>query len=316
MQKLHDAIEIARDLLKNDHTQSAHKAIGELIHPALEDIILQSHKMPEQSHIVHYTKISVLKSILDRLAADDQVSLRAYDSVHLNDPSEGRYLLDILPKKEGWFDQFTEEKHAYNHAYIASFIMDDRGTMNDNLAFWRSYGNEGEGCSLFSPGNVQRSNFWKVLYGEDSANAAASTISKIVDQLISLAGSASERSRESIEERLIGTVWRVLNRVRYLYKSDAYDYERECRYVPYVGDVEKDVQFEYIDQGDHSPRIRHYIEPDDLDVRDRLLVTDSQIMLGPTVSHGDNARYYFAQAVKRAGLVTTVFVSRLPYRRP
>ena len=297
-------------------SRAPQKVIPTLLAPALQSMILQRHKVPAGTQIVHYTSISVLKSILDRLLAKDRVSLRAYDSVHLNDPSEGQYLLGFVPKTVDWLDDANADIYFAQHTYVASFIMDQSGGVNDDLIFWRGYGNEGEGCSLSFTGQVERSNIWKVLYGDDEAQSTMDTIVRAIDQLKSLSLAVNQEWHDRFCQRLMESVWWVINQVRYLYKSSVYEYEKECRYVPTLENSEQDVRFEYNEHGnDGSPRIRHYVEPDELDVRSRLLVTGSEIMLGPTLPQSANAKYCFDQLTKKAGLATSVNVSEVPYRK-
>ena len=316
MHALDEPINAVRKLLNAGHVESAEKVIPALLATELQKAILQRHAVPTGTQIVHYTSISVLKSILDRLLANDNVSLRAYDSVHLNDPSEGQYLLDFVPKEVDWLDDVNAGTYSAQHTYVASFIMDENGGVNDDLIFWRGYGNEGEGCSLSFTGEVERSNMWKVLYGDGEAQSTMDTIVRATDQLKSLSLTVNEEWYERFRKRLVEAVWWVINQVRYLYKSSVYEYENECRFVPSMDNSDLDVRFEYNEQGgDGSPRIRHYIEPAELDVRSRLLVTGSEIILGPTLPQSANAQYCFDQLTTKARLATRVKISEVPYRK-
>ena len=110
---------------------------------------------------------------------------------------------------------------------------------------------------------------------------------------------------------------RVFDRIRYLYKSEAYEHENECRFVSTANEVQTDeVCFEYSERGDGSPRIRHYIEPETLDIQKNLLISGSIITLGPTLPQKTNVRYYIEHSIKTILSGTTVRCSNVPYRKP
>ena len=83
-------------------------------------------------------------------------------------------------------------------------------------------------------------------------------------------------------KRIHRAVWANLERIRYLYKGEAYSYERECRLVKSAIDVNlgNEVAFEPEEQPDSSFRIRHYYENEDLRI-DRILTTGSLYHLRP-----------------------------------
>ena len=98
--------------------------------------------------------------------------LRLYDTVHANDPEEGRFLLLHWPGGDDgppWMWEESENGRKGNggqlglkeqveqglypgHAYVLSFVpttAEERN--NDRIVFWREYGREGAGCSLSIP---------------------------------------------------------------------------------------------------------------------------------------------------------------------
>ena len=315
MQQLREPVGHVGALLRAGFTESAHRAIGESIGPALENALLVAHRVSDGTRVVHYTATSVLKSIVGRLLNEENVSLRAYDTVHVNDPTEGQYLLDFIPRHDPWLNGIHAKLYATTHAYSTSFIV-DTGGMNNKLEFWRAYGDQGEGCSLSFLVSKQRPPLWQVRYGDASARSTANTIMVAVNQLKTLVALANQQHRDLIEKRLIEILLRVLNRIRYVHKSDIYSYEKECRFILLVEDVTDDVQFEYSEQGQGSPRIRHYIEHEHLDIRNYVLVTDSELMLGPTINRPQNATFYFKHMIRTIGLPTSVEFSGLPYQKP
>ena len=299
--------------------ESALKAMDEDLRPALaalEQAILRPHKIPNNTRVVHYTSVNVINSIFQRLRTEKDVSLRAYDTVHVNDPTEGRYFLALFPSNVPWVRGKDVLRYSAGHAYITSFIVDKTGDTHNRLEFWREYGDEGEGCSLSFRVSEQLPTLWAVTYEISDMRPTVTVIVHAINQLKSLADATSGQTRRRVEERLKGMIWTVLNRIRYLYKSDAYAYEKECRFVPPIEEVEDDVRFEYGDRDDRSPRIRHFVEHSELNIRKRVLVTDSGIVLGPALYRADNVKYYLDRMIKDVDLPTSVEVSRLPYQKP
>ena len=173
--------------------------LDNVVAPALRDVLNDLFVQIEDRHkfessekdrifVIHYTSIAALVSMLQdvsekeqerkkqekeakankpkvnkpKLTPDDKKSLwRLYDSVHLNDPEEGNFLIRNLPKKYDWL-----KKREVSHAYIASFIFSNEKDINDNLVFWHAYGREGGGCSLSL--SIPHSCLQKVLYGTAS----------------------------------------------------------------------------------------------------------------------------------------------------
>lgn len=286
---------------------------------ALEDVLedIQSYHMLDSDNnkgnfVVHYTSIDALLCMLENSSkGKTHSSLRLYDSMHLNDPDEGNYFDRNLnlPEKHSWLN-----RKRRSHAYIASFIIPDvQKDMSDNLAFWRAYGREGEGCSLLL--HISLFQLRKVIYGSDKVKRAERKIIPVLDVVEPLIASSGLRKKE-IGENLAEVVWRSLEEIRYLYKSEAYDYERECRFVIPESSIDtNEIYFERHDQKETASIIRHYCEDESLKIR-RLLVTNSSITLGPRVSNADNIRYYLETLLKRQELFgTKIKVSKIPYRK-
>ena len=301
------------------YIESALKAMEEDLRPALAALgnaILNPHKIPNNTRVVHYTSVDVINSIFNRLRTENDVSLRAYDTVHVNDPTEGQYFLDLFPSNVPWVRRKDVLHYSAGHAYITSFVVDKTGCTHNRLEFWREYGDEGEGCSLSFLVSELLPTLWAVTYDLSKIRPTVDIVVRAINQLKSLADETAGQTRSRVEERLNGMIWTVLNRIRYLYKSDAYAYEKECRFVPPIEEVEDEVRFEYGERHDRSPRIRHYVEHSELNIRTRVLVTDSSIMLGPALYRPDNVKYYFDRMIKDMNLPTSVEVSKLPYQKP
>lgn len=307
--ELRDVLRSATNYLRQDHRKSAVSLIQSYLE-RLSDKILQKHadKNNQPAYLVHYTSIRALYAILDRLSYGKQpVSLRAYDSVHVNDPDEGSYLTQSIQEEYCWL-----MRNETRHAHIASFIASDSEDVADDLIFWREYGIGGHGCSILIPfknlGKNRKIPLFKVMYGKEDA---ASTTNQI-RQVLRLLQSFVDQTNEELDIIIIARmVWDFLDKIRYLYKSHAYMYEREWRFVLNSAS-NPNVQFEYHE--DQSPRIRHYVEHADLDVT-KLLISGSRITLGPALLHSDNVRYCLEEMLQKGGLIgPRVAISQIAYR--
>lgn len=300
--------------------------VSAVVMPTLADVmgdiraqIEQFHKLSElqgeQTSVIHYTSVGTVVSMLQDIVARKGSSLRLYDSDHFNDPVEGLHLANYLdlPVKRGW-----PNWRETTHAYIASFIPDLEGKdMQDNLVLWRTYGKEGEGCSLrFS---VPRDKLWKILYGDKGVEPTANTLAPVLDALQPLMDGLRYAGHYDVRERLAQAFWRRLEGIRFLYKDPAYTDEDERRFVVPERDIkDKDgIQFEFQNSNIPHTNVRHYCEDEALNVK-RILVSGSLITLGPRVPYAQSMRYYLENLLRKADLLPgpQVTVSRIPYRVP
>ena len=314
--------------------------VTDIVYSPLEDtlkhlLIEKRHKVGESKNkiVIHYTNIDALVSMLQNtsnnvsnkdqegdknsepMPDDENFYLRLYDSVYLNDPDEGNYFNRNLnlPPKYNWI----KEKDV-RHAYVTSFILPDNvpdreNDMSDDLIFWRTYGQEGEGCSLSL--YVPCSRLQKVLYGPEEVKSTAEALMPILDLLDPLL----EIDDSSIREQLAETVWEALERIRYLYKSKAYRYEQECRFVLLESDIDKNkIRFEYQDRNNSPARIRHYYEHEALQVKN-ILGSGSSITFGPSIpiDYHDNLRYCMEELKRRIGspFAPEIKFSDITYRK-
>ena len=107
----------------------------------------------------------------------------------------------------------------------------------------------------------------------------------------------------------------VLSPLVYLYKSEAYEYEKEARIVIPFADLENGLYL----QGSSVTRIpiawRHFAEVPSLQVRE-LLVSESHIVLGPTVESVANVQFVLERLLRERQLYgPRVEQSTISYRR-
>ena len=337
MEKLKTRVEEGMRVLKKDEYLGL-SYVDEIVIPALKEVlqdlcleIEERHKLDEpeswqENFVIHYTSIDTLVSMLQQEAKNKQnASLRLYDSVHFNDPDEGNYLVHNLlppnnvrnqnpPKTYGWSDP----THAA-HAYIVSFIIpdsDDKEDASDNLVFWRTYGKEGEGCSLKL--HIPRDRLRKVFYGVDEMECTKQILSPVLEALSPLTN-ISKRLGEDVREKLADIFCESFEGIRYLYKSEAYKYERECRFVMNKSDIidESKIRFEYKEQDNSPPYLRHYYEDEALDIK-KIMISGSSVTLGPCVPYRSDVSNCLEVLRDRAGIEyrLPIKTSKISYRKP
>lgn len=313
------ALERAGKTAPDVFLRSVSSSVGERLKDALTDFYPSVEKLHEVESgrsarftAIHYTSVDVLVSILQNVATGKGDSLRMYDSVHLNDPAEGNYIASKLPKEYEWL-----EKKDVSHAYIASFITPDSQKKpedaSNNLVFWRTYGKEGRGCSLSF--RIPRNRLKMVRYGSKAVEDTMHVLKPVLDLLDPLINIPEQTILcEKIREALGKIVWNSLERFNYLYKSEAYAYEKECRIVLAGREVDEDkIRFE-LQGGKNSPAyIRHYYEDKDLATTE-LLVSGSSITLGPCVAYPRNMVYCLETIKRKAELDgPEIKISTIPY---
>ena len=125
--------------------------------PGVQHLLSEALREVDQIHsvdglrsnlVIHYTGVDTIVAMLSRAANRQDAFLRLNASSTFNDPGEGEFFSRQLaiPNKHCWV---KEKEWDTSHAYVVSFIIpDDKTDLSDDLVFWRTYGREGEGCSL------------------------------------------------------------------------------------------------------------------------------------------------------------------------
>ena len=175
IERLRTSVAEGLDYLTSGLDASFKRYVSDTIIPILSEVLKELCSEIEQFHIftdtaldckqppeyvIHYTTVATVVSMLqaqaikrkhgdipDKEQGQQGTSLRLYDSAHFNDPDDGTYLGRHL-SQSGQHDWVIPSTRT--HAYIASFIIpdDDPDSASDDLVFWRTYGRDGEGCSL------------------------------------------------------------------------------------------------------------------------------------------------------------------------
>ena len=294
------------------------------------------------SHLVHYTGMDVVFAMLND--SDDKRGLRLYDTVHANDPEEGRFLLLHWPESDDedlwmWkqdgndssgesrgrsFKQQVRRGHYPGHAYVLSFVpsaCEERN--NDRIVFWREYGRQGAGCSLSIPRDRLSDDeecslaLYRVRYGQADVEALAEQLRRrlfdpIEEGIRGIDGPASELFKAAQPK-----VRKELQLFRYLYKDSAYEHEKEYRLVilDASGVIEGEPTYEERTDARRETVFRHYRTHASLS-RKRILGLRSQVILGPTVPHRENAKRTIDELLRRRNISgTEVTSSEIRYRR-
>ena len=313
--------------------------IRQIIRPALREAIkdakhslLSEHDVDTKSlnNAVHYTSLQALFAMLVGRAEPstlsegarkgdlptDQKFLRLYNSATFNDPSEGAYFMK----------RFTRAYDVvHTPAYIASFVTPDKSTddtvtnTRDNLVFWKHYGDDGQGCSI----SIQTDRLIadqndvtlrSVTYGSLKADKAANQFRPIVQDLDKL---ISDDSYKDLQREVAMTILESLGEIPYLYKSRAYEYEKECRLIA-MESTFKDyggICHEFEERFDKCGRIRMYGQHPRLNLTN-ILSTGTVLTLGPAVPNADYVQYAIEQLLRslnKEGL--PIERSEIPYRR-
>ena len=345
MRELRQSVAAGASYIKDDLTASFRKHSTDTIIPALNAVlkalsgeIQQQHSLVTKDesdipeYFIHYTSVNTIVAIIQaqvdeasRSGHDAETSqpkdarnlkprgglLRLYDSAHFNDPDEGNYLANQLlnTPRYDWLKQSTT-----THAYISSFIIPNDNSKpedaRDNLVFWRTYGREGEGCSLQL--RVDPTKLSRVSYNKDELQNTIERLRPIADILTPI----SLNAPSDIQQEIRDVFWKALGRIKYLYKSEAYEYEQECRYIIPASDIEDDsISFEYKYEGGSTGQLRHYCENRDLDIA-RILATGCSITIGPCISDEKDLKASLKILLNRAEMSgPKVFTSGISYRK-
>ena len=259
--------------------------------PGIEDRhILDDATYGTKVKCVHYTSIRTLLSMLQAPKGILSSHLRMYDSLHFNDPDEGNFLLRSLNNSNNfpWATLDTTtllDSIESEVAYIASFVLAD-GVMSvaDDLVFWRTYGEEGKGCSLTF--TLEVGELRKVIYGHE-ITPTIQTIEPILD-VINPLFSNSIPGESELKRMIMTTLAVTLRPIRYLYKSEPYRYEHEVRIITLPSDKVSDkVHFDYQETQKRQPTVRHYLDYDKVHLQE-LLSSGSKVTVGPSVPHRDD----------------------------
>ena len=285
---------------------------------------------PEQGvGLVHYT---AWKSAMDMFELNQKSPvIRMYNYEQANDPEEGQ----IRPPewkaleeeaRKNWLDEFLKgndrwgKEMEFGSTYGCSFSSGPSGSVEDDLTYWRLYGNDGQGCSL-KISTPRDMGAYKVRYRDRNFEDRSESDKKEDEDVAKRLRTLFEAGKKTVDSAPIGeyrnivgkTVAEVLLQVLYGYyhliKHLAYADEKEWRMIrvmPRPGEIRYDTALENL--------VRRYIDGPALS---KLLSSGSIITIGPTVINRGAARAYLECAKERHQIpYVMVKNSRQTYRQP
>ena len=314
--------------------------IGE-VHPLLHDSsilygLFQDAPETDDNRIVHYTS---WENALNIFREGGNPTLRMYNYEQSNDPEEGKIKpkewkeaesivnsIDINQEDNDGGSDFDYSGNAYG----CSFSSGGRG-VEDDLTYWRMYGNDGEGCSLkitspmarkqASPG-ADKHEIYRVRYRngdfsdrrewekEEDEKVAERLrgLFMVCAQIVRRINAADEKYRpegQNIAKRLR----EIAHECYYLVKHKNYVGEQEWRMIK-VAPEPKAVRYDTTS----GKLVKRYIEGPSLK---EILSSGSVITIGPTVPNRGAARSYieYLARTKHGMRYVTVKNSRQTYRQ-
>lgn len=327
------------------------KAIAYEFNSYISNLVLYDDYLQPQDNLVHYTKWEHALEMFRE--GKEQSVLRMYNLEHSNDPEEGKIKPKEwkgIEKKATWINRtLKSDLHLNNlesggNTYCCSFSSGSSG-VEDDLMYWRMYGNNGEGCSLKITKRYEsessdrirsheqeavpiygRFRIYKVRYrhgahsgrskpGSSRRTKVERDEDKVVEKRLKEVFGIGEEIIKNLGENenylrriVAGGLCQILYGYYHLVKDNAYAAENEWRMISVLPDSEK-IRFDA--QSKNS--VRRYIEGPSLK---ELLMTNSTITIGPTVPNGSAARAYLGYLAKKKDLEgVKVINSGKTYRR-
>ena len=324
------------------HADGQHHTASILFAQMCREALYGRHRVPgDVSHLVHYTTLGTVTSMLGVVAAAEEKCrlatrvpkrdteerggsagyLRLYDTFSSNDPNEGGFFVNAADETGSFRRSYNAvwglfEDRSASPAYQTSLTYVGDAAEADNLVFWRTYGMEGTGCALAFPIACfeGQSNLFQVRYGKSAASACLGTLSDLLEAYNKIPGAPDFPGMSRISE-LPEPLVNVLSPLVYLYKSEDYDYEKEVRIVIPFSDLENGLYLQDSSVAGRPTAWRHFAEVPSLRVP-QLFVTESHIVLGPTVESTANVQFVLERLLLERQLYgPKVKQSTISYRR-
>ena len=277
-------------------------------------------------YAAHYTRVETPRFLLQAAATN---LMRQFDGDYMNDPEEGRYLVDVMIRaarkcthqhKEAFVERLGQlrtarllysayQKCTFLSCWTVTTIKAGEEPASDSLNHWRFYGDDGKGSCLMIPlANllpVFPNQLYRVTYGTEMRGGGAAAAIRPVRQLEQALVERLNDIRKSYVNAVtdLEEVIQATHPLLFLFKSSEYASEREVRSI-----VHKDnyAQASGVSFDTRDPK-RAYINGNP-----GLISNSSIIHFGPKADH--------KFAIETMGLADTlgvnvrVFVSTKPYR--
>lgn len=288
--------------------------------------------------VSHFTTFEALESILPaaRSAERSPTRLRLYNFAYMNDPTEGKRLLDEHITESALLRTFfvgagdadnpiSWEEHE-SSVYIGSFTL-----KGDELDLWRAYGRDGTGYCLITPIEAfdqESAEETGPLHGGEVVKVSAETRktaeylpttlyaihyedNEVRRTLAELRSSMEKlrRKRGKLKgngEALNRIVRLIVSQILYLYKNEQYRSEMEARLI---GDF--DISTDFLGLDARRPA-RVFVESSDFLFR----YDGSRVIIGPKVQESTVVEISLKYRLARHGFLNTtkVIKSKVQYR--
>ena len=277
----------------------------------IPELLLYDDFLDTGINLVHYT---TWKNALDMLNPDhEDPVLRMYNYEQSNDPDEGQIRppeWEEVEREANWLDEFLKDDSRWaedmkfgGSTYGCSFSSGP-SDVEDDLTYWRLYGNDGQGCSLkISPTHGAR--VYKVRYQDKNFGTRSKCQKKEDEQVAERLKMLFEAGKETVDctpdshRNIVGkTVAEGLRRVIYAYyhliKHIAYEEEQEWRMIAVMP---KPDQIRYDTASENL--VKRYVEGPAFR---QLLSSASAVTIGPAVLNRGAARAYFGHLTMGHGM--------------
>ena len=279
-----------------------------------QKLVLYDDSRKFEVNLVHYT---TWKNALNMFNPNVDIPvMRMYNYEQSNDPDEGQ----IIPPEwkqvideANWLDKYLGDGSLWKRdlkiggsTYGCSFSSGPAG-VEDDLTYWRLYGNDGVGCSL-KISSTHDFPIYKVRYRDkETGNEQKEEDRQVAERLRSLlriGKKTVEKVPDKYKLEVGGVIAKGLQKIIYGYchliKHRAYAGEEEWRMInvmPRPDEVQYDVGSENL--------VRRYVEGPALH---DILVSSSSITIGPTVPNRGAARAYIEHLVNKVHQMRNVDV--------
>lgn len=300
----------------------------------IPNLLLYNDLERSSINLVHYTTWNCTMSMFGKIQKEDQTDsqkppiLRMYNYEQSNDPNEGR----IKPQewanieadvrtfvKDLELDDYWLEKFRHGLGTFGCSFSSGPPGIEDDLTYWRLYGNDGQGCSL-KISKLKNWRTYKVRYRDkncDDRNRAEKKedceVSGRLDELFEICkkivDNVPEKHRYSVGTAVVTGLYRIIYSYYHLIKDVAFEGEKEWRIIrvmPNQSEIRYDTASENM--------IKRYIEGPPFC---QLLSSASVITIGPTVPNHGAARAYIEHQANEVHKIPYVKVknSRCIYRQ-
>lgn len=267
---------------------------------------------PAEVRLVHYT---TWKNALNMFNPKVKSPVfRMYNYEQSNDPDEGQ----IIPpdwrevmKEANWLDDYLEQGNLWKRdlefggsTYGCSFSSGSIG-VEDDLTYWRLYGNDGQGCSIKIP-SLRGLPIYKVRYRDKESGTEEEDreVAERLRCLLQVGKETVEKAPDEYKSEAGGAIAEGLQKIIYGYchliKHKAYAGEEEWRMIKVMPRPDE-IRYEVTPEN----MVKRYVEGPAL--RD-ILLSSSVITIGPTVPNRGAARAYVEDLANKVHQIPNVDV--------